>query len=49
MLIENNFKKVKSLNELVEALAVLLPVREVLDMIIAIAEFQGNNLLLNLA
>jgi hypothetical protein len=45
MLIENNFKKVKSLIELEEDLAVLLPVKEVLDMIKAIAEFQGINLL----
>jgi hypothetical protein len=49
MLIENKFKKVKSLIELEDDLAVLLPVKEVFEMIIAVAEFQGNILLLNLA
>jgi hypothetical protein len=49
ILIENSFKRTKSLIELEEDLVVLLPVREVLDMIIAIVEFQGKILLLNLA
>jgi hypothetical protein len=49
MLIENCFKRMKSLIEVEEVFVVLLPDNAVLDMIIAIAEFQGNNLLLNLA
>jgi hypothetical protein len=49
MLIENCFKRMKSLIEVEAVFVVLLPDKVVLDMIIAIAEFQGNNLLLDLA